>query len=140
MPLLSVSVLLMLARLLPSAKKPPRVGPPMGQSGDLITAPVDQSAASYDEWNQNLSHFHELHQRLDRNLYELPELQWASTAFVETQVMIHDKFLFDRDTGEWTVDRFLSDLRQRYGGVEIVLLWHSYPNIGIDDRCARCAR
>lgn len=48
------------------------------------------------------------------------------------QVMIHDRFLSDR--GRWTVDRFLEDLESRYGGVDSVLLWHSYPNIGVDDR------
>ena len=30
--------------------------------------------------------------------------------------------------------RFLDDLRSRYGGVDVVMLWHSYPNIGVDDR------
>ena len=33
-----------------------------------------------------------------------------------------------------TVGRFLGDLRSRYGGVDVVMLWHSYPNIGVDDR------
>ena len=33
-----------------------------------------------------------------------------------------------------TVGRFLDDLRSRYGGVDVVMLWHSYPNIGVDDR------
>ena len=53
--------------------------------------------------------------------------------------MLHDRYLFDeskeRGGGEgWTVDAYLDDLEQRYGGVDSVLLWHSYPNIGIDDR------
>lgn len=34
----------------------------------------------------------------------------------------------------WTVDRWLQDVDLRYGGVDSVLLWHSYPNIGVDDR------
>ena len=48
--------------------------------------------------------------------------------------MLHDRFLFDREAGTWTVDRFLQDLATRYGSVDSVLLWHSYPNIGVDDR------
>ncbi|KAJ8599555.1 hypothetical protein CTAYLR_007120 [Chrysophaeum taylorii] len=48
------------------------------------------------------------------------------------QVMIHDRYLSVR--GNWTVDRWLSDVRERYGGVDSVLLWQSYPNIGVDDR------
>ena len=38
---------------------------------------------------------------------------------------------FDRTTGSWTVGRFLADVQLRYGGVDSVLLWHSYPNIGV---------
>eukprot|EP01049_Picozoa_sp_SAG25_P021416 SAG25_NODE_7935_length_449_cov_1.028571_1_plen_47_part_10 len=47
---------------------------------------------------------------------------------------MHDRFLYDRATGNWTIDRWLQDVDLRYGGVDSVLLWHSYPNIGVDDR------
>ena len=48
--------------------------------------------------------------------------------------MIHDRYLYDRATGEWTVDRFLDDLEERYGGIDAVLLWQGYPNLGADDQ------
>ena len=48
--------------------------------------------------------------------------------------MLHDRYLFDRASGTWTVKRWLQDVKLRYGGVDSVLLWHSYPNIGVDDR------
>ncbi len=47
---------------------------------------------------------------------------------------MEDRFLYDPERGVYTVDRFLDDLNKRYGGVDAVLLWHTYPNIGIDDR------
>ena len=34
----------------------------------------------------------------------------------------------------WTVQRFLDDLNARYGGVDCVLLWQSYTNLGVDER------
>ena len=57
--------------------------------------------------------------------------------------MLHDRFIFNRSMerggGEgWTVNTYLDDLDERYGGVDSVLLWHSYPNIG-DDRACRLA-
>lgn len=50
------------------------------------------------------------------------------------QVMIHDLFLYDPVALNYTVDRFLADVEARYGGVDSILLWQSYPNIGCDDR------
>lgn len=35
---------------------------------------------------------------------------------------------------EWTVDRFLDDFVDRYGGIDAVLLWQGYPNLGADDQ------
>jgi hypothetical protein len=70
------------------------------------------------------------------SLFDYPELQWVSTSYMQPQAHTFDRFLYDPDTHEYTVDRFLDDLRDRYGGIDSVLLWSTYPNIGMDDRCA----
>ena len=36
--------------------------------------------------------------------------------------------------GKYTVDRYLDDLEKRYGGIDAVLIWPTYPNMGIDNR------
>lgn len=116
-------------------KPGPRFGAPNVSGGDLFTAPANQTEAAFEAWQHNLTEWRTAARAtLDRRIYDEPALSWASTAFVETQVMMHDRFLFDRATNSWTVERFLSDLTDRYGGVDIVMLWHSYPNIGVDDR------
>ena len=66
--------------------------------------------------------------------YRRPELQWAQRNFVHAQMMIEDRYFFDPATGEYTVDRYLDDLEARFGGLDSVLLWYIYPNIGVDDR------
>src|SRR5690606_29502441 len=66
--------------------------------------------------------------------YRRPELQWAQRNFVHAQMMVEDRHFFDVETGEYTVDRYLDDLERRFGGLDSVLIWYIYPNIGIDDR------
>ncbi len=47
---------------------------------------------------------------------------------------LHDRYLWDPVAQQYTVDKFLDDAIARYGGMDSVLVWHSYPNIGIDNK------
>lgn len=66
--------------------------------------------------------------------YRRPELQWAQRNFVHVQMMVEDRYFYDPVKGVYTVDRYLDDLEARFGGVDSVLIWYVYPNIGVDDR------
>lgn len=66
--------------------------------------------------------------------YSRPEFAWTQRNFISPQSMVEDRFLYDVASRRYTVDRFLDDLDQRYGGIDSVLLWPVYPNIGIDNR------
>jgi formylglycine-generating enzyme required for sulfatase activity len=66
--------------------------------------------------------------------YSLPQLTWTQSSFVQPQMMVHERTFYDPATRRYTVDRYLADLEARYGGIDSVLIWHTYPNIGIDDR------
>ena len=57
-----------------------------------------------------------------------------SSAFIQPQMMVHDRYFYDPVAGKYTVDRYLDDLETRYGGIDAVLIWATYPNMGIDDR------
>ena len=52
------------------------------------------------------------------------QLPWLRTSFVETQMMVHDRYFFDAESGKYTVDRYLDDLEARYGGIDAVLMWY----------------
>ena len=79
-------------------------------------------------------HEHLLRIGYDDANYRRPELQWAQRNFVQAQMMVEDRYFYDAVTGSYTVDRYLDDLEQRFGGIDSVLIWPIYPNIGIDDR------
>jgi formylglycine-generating enzyme required for sulfatase activity len=94
-------------------------------------------AGSADDWLRELQDWRNEHlTRIgysDAN-YRRPELQWAQRNFVHAQMMVEDSFFYDSETGKYTVDRYLDDLEQRFGGIDSVLIWYVYPNIGVDDR------
>ena len=66
--------------------------------------------------------------------YKRPELLWTQSSFMQPQMMVEDRYFYDPAAGRYTVDRYLDDLDKRYGGIDSVLIWPVYPNIGIDNR------
>lgn len=70
----------------------------------------------------------------DASEYDRPELAWTQSSFVQPQMMVHDRFFYDPAKQRYTVDRYLHDTEERYGGIDSVLAWPTYPNIGVDDR------
>ncbi len=95
---------------------------------------VNRSAAAwrrdYREWRLE----HLIRMGYDGAIYARPEFQWAQRNFAHTQMMVEDRFFYDPVQRRYTVNRYLNDLEKRYGGIDSVLLWYVYPNIGIDDR------
>ena len=79
------------------------------------------------------------HERLirmgyDDSEYRRPELLWTQRNFIQPQMMAEERYFYDPAAGKYTVDRYLRDLDDRYGGIDSVLIWPVYPNIGIDNR------
>jgi iron(II)-dependent oxidoreductase len=97
---------------------------------------IDADGAA-DEWVRGLIEWrreHLIRIGFDDALYRDPELTWAQSNFVHALLMVEDRYFYDPDTRRYTVDRYLDDLEARYGGIDSVLIWYIYPNIGIDDR------
>ena len=94
-------------------------------------------SADHDAWLRDLKVWRaERKTRMgyDNSEYLRPEFKWINHNFVSPQVMVEERTLFDIAQGRWTVDKYLDDLETRYGGIDSVLLWPVYPNIGIDNR------
>lgn len=66
--------------------------------------------------------------------YDLAGLQWTQSSFLQPQMMVEDRYFYDPILHRYTVDRYLDDLEKRYGGIDAVLIWPTYPNMGIDNR------
>ena len=102
-----------------------------------VGSAVRCSDQAYADWLADLTHWRterRIRTGYDPSRYDLPALQWAQSAFIAPQMMVHDRFFYDPTAGKYTVDRYLADLEKRYGGIDAVLIWSTYPNMGIDDR------
>jgi gamma-glutamyl hercynylcysteine S-oxide synthase len=73
-------------------------------------------------------------EELDRTLYDRADLAWLATSFGCHFTFMYDLSFYDPETGQFTVDAFLSDGLREFGGYDAVLLWHAYPRIGVDER------
>src|ERR1035438_650231 len=93
--------------------------------------------ATHDEWLRDIRHW-----RDERRIrigysgarYAMPALTWTQSSFIQPQMMAQDRYFYDPVAGRYTVDRYLDDLEKRYGGIDLVLIWPTYPNMGIDNR------
>ncbi len=91
----------------------------------------------HEQWLGDLIHWRaERRIRIGYNgsRYVVPELRWAQSSFMQPQMMVQDRYFYDPVAGKYTVDRYLDDLQKRYGGIDAVLIWPTYPNMGIDNR------
>ncbi|MFY9647012.1 MAG: SUMF1/EgtB/PvdO family nonheme iron enzyme [Terriglobales bacterium] len=106
------------------------VKPSAGQQ--KICSPED-----YKAWLEDITHWRKearVRAGYSGQEYERPELKWTQSSFIQPQMMVEDRYFYDPEAGRYTVDKYLDDLNQRYGGIDSVLIWPVYPNIGIDNR------
>ncbi len=106
-----------------------------GATGEMIAGPVNPSQQKH--WLDTLKQWRiterkKLHYS-DKE-YHRPQLSWIKSTFIYAQMMAHDRYFYDPVSGKYTVNRYLDDLEKRYGGLDAVLIWPTYPNIGVDNR------
>jgi formylglycine-generating enzyme required for sulfatase activity len=113
-------------------------GPGCGGLPDLwLEPPRPCQPSDLRDWLADITHWrNERMVRIgfDASQYDRSELKWTQSAFIQPQMMIHERYFYDPVAGKYTVHRYLDDLDQRYGGIDSVLVWHAYPNLGIDNR------
>jgi formylglycine-generating enzyme required for sulfatase activity len=95
------------------------------------------SPNAHERWLKDIRHWRDerrIRTAYDPARYDQPALRWAQSSFIQPQMMVQDRYFYDPVAGRYTVDRYLDDLVKRYGGIDSVLIWSTYPNMGIDNR------
>src|SRR5215469_653579 len=91
----------------------------------------------HDAWLADIRHWRDerrIRIGYEGSRYDLPALKWSQSSFFQPQMMVEDRYFYDPVAHRYTVDRYLDDLEKRYGGIDAVLIWPTYPNMGIDNR------
>ncbi len=91
----------------------------------------------HDSWLADIRHWREerrIRIGYEGSRYDLPALKWTQSSFFQPQMMVEDRYFYDPVAHRYTVDRYVDDLEKRYGGIDAVLIWPTYPNMGIDNR------
>lgn len=106
-----------------------------GNWKEMLAGPKNPS--DFNNWHVRMVHWRQRVKdslKYDGSRYHLERLKWPQSSYIQTQMMIEDRYFYDPVAGKYTVDRYLNDLIKRYGGLDAVLIWPTYPNIGIDNR------
>src|SRR5882762_5836840 len=91
----------------------------------------------HDSWLVDIRHWRDerrIRIGYDGSRYDLAVLKWTESSFFQPQMMVEDRYFYDPVARRYTVDWYLDDLEKRYGGIDSVLIWPTYPNMGIDNR------
>ena len=94
-------------------------------------------ATDRDGWRDTLTRWRvdaRARHSYDDAAYRRVDAQWAATCFTVAQVWLWDELFYSFEENRFTPERFLDDAKDRFGGLDAVVLWHAYPIIGIDER------
>ena len=103
----------------------------------IRSAPRTCTAAETHAWLDDIRHWRDerrIRVGSDGAEYERPGLQWTQSSFVQPQMMVHDRFLYDPETAPLYRRSLPEGFGHTLRRIDSVLVWPTYPNIGIDDR------
>src|SRR5258707_6597159 len=106
-----------------------------GMEEVFFSGPSDPSAAV--SWLEQLKSWRAARHvglRYEGNQFERPDLDWTQRVFSQVQLLVWDRDFYDSEKGQYTVGRFLDETESRLGPIDAVLIWHVYPNLGLDNR------
>lgn len=94
--------------------------------GEQIAGPTSPSNVSawrtaMNEWQSCVRS--EMDYSTAYTAYDVPELKWTQTSYIQPQMHPYDRLFFDPVQDNYTVQRWLDDVNARYGGVDSILMW-----------------
>ncbi|HLA59122.1 MAG TPA: hypothetical protein VK622_10195, partial [Puia sp.] len=100
----------------------------------LIESP--HSPLEWDHWRNRLKEWKDsllFSVKYNDRYYADPSYQWASKTYSTFFLMANDRSLYD-SAWNYDIKNCLNKYEKEYGGVDIILLWATYPQLGFDNR------
>jgi len=100
-----------------------------------LTINLVGSVISGKNWRKKLEKRRSvLRSQFDASQYERPDLTWYHTAFLEYFLFLYDTSIYDRENNRYQIEKLFNDAEEEFGGYDIIILWHAFPRIGVDER------
>ena len=128
-------------------------------SGKQMPGPASTDPETLAAWHADMQTWREQYKKSTKYsgaIYEDPQLKWTQTSYMQPQMhpceplpplrfcsgrlapltppRADDRYFYDPVEHKYTVQKWLDDVNARYGGVDSILMWPTYTNIGTDDR------
>eukprot|EP00759_Apiculatamorpha_spiralis_P058785 PhF_6_TR935/c0_g1_i3/m.1669 len=107
--------------------------PPQDIPGEQFYGPPDTTVDTWQLWFTNITQWRQRTREqynISDTLLSSPDLRWVRDASANASV----RFVLLQHTKKYTIEKYVNDTLARYGGVDAILVWPTYPNIGMDDR------
>lgn len=95
----------------------------------------DQNESDWTSWNLRLKNYRKctiLENKINLKIYQDEKIDWGKSLFRQYFIFMYDKSF--QENGKYKTISFLNKLKEKYGHVDSVLLWHAYPQLGFDTR------
>jgi hypothetical protein len=109
----------------------------LGTGNHLLLQPPAGAKLDFEKWHvQMLAWRTDCIKEIKYNgsIYDEPKLSWTQQNWISPQMHAYDQSFYNITTHSYSVQAYLDDVTKRYGGVDEILIWPTYTNIGIDDR------
>jgi formylglycine-generating enzyme required for sulfatase activity len=102
---------------------------------DII--PIPENPEEWDDFRKALSTWR-TEERAKINYqdkyYQDANYKWTSSAYNSHKILMSDEAFYDPQTNQYTLAKFLNNFIRDFGRMDYIILWHTYPLIGLDDR------
>ena len=84
--------------------------------------------AAFDAYKKHI------YSNFDFKYYNRPVQEYYRKQFVSHFTFLYGHDIYNPETNEFDINRFLDEGEVNFGGYDYMLLWHDYPRMGVDNR------